>query len=127
VREFCPRPPGGLGQDDRLDAAVIAHFRRDVLRRASANPIRWPTGWASMCCTGAALQDKIVALEHQRRRLETRPCGNVRNGEHGRLAAEVKEIEAAICRNRRQANPAKKALFACLTALKGVGLVLAVR
>jgi len=36
----------------------------------------------------------------------------------------VKEIEAAM-RTIVDSDPAKKALFACLTALKGVGLVLA--
>jgi transposase len=40
------------------------------------------------------------------------------------LRAEVKEIEAAM-RTIVDSDPAKKALFACLTALKGVGLVLA--
>ena len=66
----------------------------------------------------------MVALEHQRRRLETPALRERADRRHAALRAEVKEIEREM-RAIVDSDPAKKALFVCLTALKGVGLVLA--
>src|SRR5438552_17356714 len=122
VREFA-RAAGRLAKTDRLDAAVIAHFAETFAPRiGKPDPVADRLG--EHVLYRRSLQDEIVALEHQRRRLETPALRERAERRHAALRAEVKEIEAAM-RTIVDGDPAKKALFVCLTALKGVGLVLA--
>ena len=131
VREFA-RAAGQLAKTDRLDAAVIAHFAETFVPRiGKPDPVADRLG--EHVLYRRSLQDELVALEHQRRRLETpalreradrRHAALRADRRHAALRAEVKEIEREM-RAIVEGDPAKKALFACLTALKGVGLVLA--
>jgi len=122
VREFA-RAAGRLAKTDRLDAAVIAHFAETF-----APPIGKPDAVADRLGEHVlyrrSLQAELVGLEHQLRRLETPALRQRAERRHAALRAEVKEIEAAM-RAIVDGDPAKKALFACLTSLKGVGPVLA--
>jgi transposase len=102
---------------------VIAHFAETFAPRiGKPDPVADRLSEHVLYRRG--LQDEIVALEHQRRRIETPALRERAERRHAALRAEVKEIEAAM-RAIVDRDPAKKALFACLTALKGVGLVLA--
>ena len=69
VREFA-RAAGLLAKTDRLDAAVIAHFAETF-----APPIGKPDPVADRLGEHAlyrrSLQDELVGLQHQLRRLET--------------------------------------------------------
>src|SRR3954452_24749132 len=119
VREFA-RAAGRLAKTDRLDAEVIAHFAETFAPRiGKPDPVADRLGEYRR-----SLQDELVALEHQRRRLETPALRERADRRLAALRAEVKEIEREM-RAIVDSDPAKKALFACLTALKGVGLVLA--
>ena len=131
VREFA-RAAGRLAKTDRLDAAVIAHFAETFAPRIG-KPDAVADRLGEHVRYRRSLQDELVALEHQRRRLETpalreradRRLATLRADRRlATLRAEVKEIEREM-RAIVDGDPAKKALFACLTALKGVGLVLA--
>ena len=122
VREFA-RAAGRLAKTDRLDAAVIAHFAETFAPRIG-KPDPVADRLAEHVLYRRSLQDELVALEHQRRRLETPALRERADRRHAALRAEVKEIEREM-RAIVDSEPAKKALFACLTALKGVGLVLA--
>ena len=121
VREFA-RAAGRLAKTDRLDAAVIAHFA-ETFAPALANPMRWPIGWASPCGTGAACRRRSSRSSIGGAGWKRQPCASAQR-RHAALRAEVKEIEREM-RAIVDSDPGKKALFACLTALKGVGLVLA--
>ena len=120
VREFA-RAAGRLAKTDRLDAAVIAHFAETFAPRiGKPDPVADRLG--EHVLYRRSLQDELVALEHQRRRLETPALRERADRRHAALRAEVKEIEREM-RAIVDSDPPKKALFACLTALKGVGLV----
>jgi transposase len=122
VREFA-RAAGRLAKTDRLDAAVIAHFAETFVPRiGKPDPVADRLG--EHVLYRRSLQEEIVGLEHQRRRFETPALRQRAERRLAALRAEVKEIEA-VMRAIVDSDPAKKALFACLTALKGVGLVLA--
>jgi transposase len=102
---------------------VIAHFAETFAPRiGKPDPVADRLG--EHVLYRRSLQEEIVALAHQRRRLETPALRERAERRDAALRAEVKEIEAAM-RAIVDSDPAKKALFACLTALKGVGLVLA--
>ena len=122
VREFA-RAAGRRAKTDRRDAVVIAHFAETFAPRCGK-----PDGLADRLGEHVryrrSLQDELVALEHQRRRLETPTLRERAERRLAALRAEVKEIEREM-RAIVDSDPAKKALFACLTAVKGVGLVLA--
>ncbi len=122
VREFA-RAAGRLAKTDPLDAAVIAHFAETFVPRiGKPDPVADRLG--EHVLYRRSLQDELVGLQHQLRRLEE---PGLRARAERRLAvlrAEVKEIEREM-RAIVDSDPAKKALFGCLTALKGVGLVLA--
>ena len=122
VREFA-RAAGRLAKTDRLDAEVIAHFAETFAPRIG-KPDAVADRLGEHVLYRRSLQDELVALEHQRRRLETPALRERADRRHAALRAEVKEIEREM-RAIVDSDPAKKALFACLTALKGVGLVLA--
>ena len=77
-----------------------------------------------MCSYRRSVQDELIGLQHQLRRLETPALRQRAERRVAALRAEVKEIEREM-RAIVDSDPAKKALFACLTALKGVGLILA--
>jgi transposase len=122
VREFA-RAAGRLAKTDRLDASVIAHFAETFAPRiGKPDPVADRLG--EHVRYRRSLQDELIALEHQRRRLETPALRERADRRRAALQAEVKEIEREM-RAIVDGDPAKKALFACLTALKGVGLVLA--
>jgi transposase len=121
VREFA-RAAGRLAKTDRLDAAV-AHFAETFAPRIG-KPDAVADRLGEHVLYRRSLQDELVALAHQRRRLETPALRERAERRHAALRAEVKEIEREM-RAIVDGDPAKKALFACLTALKGVGLVLA--
>jgi transposase len=123
VREFA-RAAGCLAKTDRLDAAVIAHFAETFAPTAIRNPDPVADRLGEHVLYRRSLCEQIVALENQLRRLES---ASLRDRAVARLAGlrqERKEIEQAMA-VIVAADPAKKALFACLTALKGVGPVLA--
>ncbi len=126
VREFA-RAAGRLAKTDRLDAAVIAHFAETFAPRiGKPDPVADRLG--EHVRYRRSLQDELVALEHQRHRLETPALRERADRRHAALRAEVRaEVKEIECEMRAivDSDPAKKALFACLTALKGVGLVLA--
>jgi transposase len=102
---------------------VIAHFAETFAPRIG-KPDAVADRLGEHVLYRRSLQDELVALEHQRRRLETPALRERADRRHAALRAEVKEIEREM-RAIVDSDPAKKALFACLTALKGVGLVLA--
>ena len=122
VREFA-RAAGRLAKTDRLDAGVIAHFA-ETFAPGIGKPDPLADRLGEHVRYRRSLQDELVALEHQRRRLETPALRERADRRHAALRAEVKEIEREM-RAIVDGDPAKKALFACLTALNGVGLVLA--
>ncbi len=123
VREFA-RASGRLAKTDRLDAAVIAHFAETFSPMGRRNPDPVADRLGEHVLYRRSLKEEIVALQHQLRRLEVPALRARADRRLAALRAEAKQIEremAAIV----DGDPAKKALFACLTALKGVGLVLA--
>jgi transposase len=122
VREFA-RAAGRLAKTDRLDAAVIAHFAETFAPRpGKPDPLADRLGEHVQYRRG--LQDEIVGLEHQLRRLEGPGLRARAERRLALLRAERTEIEREM-QAIVDGDPAKKALFACLTAVKGVGLVLA--
>jgi transposase len=123
VREFA-RASGRLAKTDRLDAAVIAHFAETFSPVGVRNPDPVADRLGEHVLYRRGLCDEIVALENQLRRLETTALRGRAEQRLARLKADRKEIDgemAAIV----DGDPAKKALYACLTAFKGVGPVLA--
>jgi transposase len=123
VREFA-RASGRLAKTDRLDAAVIAHFAETFSPIGIRNPDPVADRLGEHVLYRRGLKDEIVALENQLRRLEGPALRTRAERRLAGLRDEVKEIEREM-RVIVDGDPAKKALFACLTALKGVGLVLA--
>jgi transposase len=123
VRDFA-RAAGRRAKTDRIDAAVIAHFAETFSPSGLRNPDPVADRLGEHVLYRRSLQDEIVALDHQLRRLETPALRQRAEQRAAALRAEVKEIEAGM-RAILDSDPAKKALFACLTSLKGVGLVLA--
>jgi transposase len=71
-----------------------------------------------------SLSEEIVQLENQSRRLADAALVVCAQARLSRLRTELQEIEAAM-RAIVASDRAKRALFECLTALKGVGPVLA--
>lgn len=69
VREFA-RAAGRLAKTDRLDAAAIAHFAETFAPRIG-KPDAVADRLGEHVLYRRSLQDELVALEHQRRRLET--------------------------------------------------------
>ena len=123
VRDFA-RAAGRRAKTDRIDAAVIAHFAQTFTPAGAGSPDPVADRLGEHVFYRRSLQEEIVALQHQLRRLET--PGLLRRAEARltALRAEVKVIEAEM-HAIVAADPGKRALFACLTAFKGVGLVLA--
>jgi transposase len=123
VREFA-RASGRLAKTDRLDAAVIAHFAETFSPVGIRNPDPVADRLGEHVLYRRSLKEEIVALENHLRHLEGPVLRERAERRLRGLRAEVKEIEREM-RAILDSDPAKKALFACLTALKGVGLVLA--
>jgi transposase len=123
VREFA-RAAGRLAKTDRLDAAVIAHFAETFSPSAVRNPDPVADRLGEHVLYRRSLCEEIVVLENQLRRLETPVLRARAERRLASLRAERKQIEREM-RAIVEADPAKRALFACLTSLKGVGLVLA--
>ena len=122
VREFA-RAAGRLAKTDRLDAAVIAHFAETFVPRAGKpDPVADRLGQHVLY--RRSVQDEIVGLQHQLRRLEEPTLRARAERRLALLRAERQEIEREM-QTIVDGDPTKKALFACLTALKGVGLILA--
>ena len=121
VREFA-RAAGRLAKTDRLDASVIAHFAETFAPRiGKPDPVADRLG--EHVLYRRSLQDELVALDISGVGSRRRRCASARTGAVPRCAPK-KEIEREM-RAIVDSDPAKKALFACLTAPKGVGLVLA--
>jgi transposase len=123
VRAFA-RASGRLAKTDRLDAGVIAHFAETFSPVGVRNPDPVADRLGEHVLYRRGLSDEIVALENQLRRFETAALRLRAEQRLQRLRADLKEIDremAAIV----DGDPAKKALYACLTAFKGVGPVLA--
>ena len=123
VREFA-RASGRLAKTDRLDAGVIAHFAETFSPAGVRNPDPVADRLGEHVLYRRGLSDEMVALANQLRRLETATLRRRAEERLARLRADLTEIEremAAIVAG----DPAKKALYACLTAVKGVGPVLA--
>jgi transposase len=123
VREFA-RAAGRLAKTDRLDAEVIAHFAETFAPVAIRSPDPVADRLGEHLLYRRGLTQEIVALENQSRRLESTALRARADRRLASLRGEAKEIDremAAIVAG----DPAKKALFACLVALKGVGPVLA--
>lgn len=123
VREFA-RASGRLAKTDRLDAAVIAHFAETFSPVGVRNPDPVADRLGEHVLYRRGLKREIVALDNQLRRLETPALRDRAARRLASLRGEVQDIERAM-RAIVDGDPQKKALFACLTALKGVGLVLA--
>jgi transposase len=123
VREFA-RASGRLAKTDRLDAAVIAHFAQTFSPAAIRNPDPVADRLGEHVLYRRSLCDQIVALDNQLRRLESASLREIAAVRLAGLRAEVKQIEQAMAAIVTS-DPAKRALFACLVALKGVGPVLA--
>ena len=109
VREFA-RAAGRLAKTDRLDAAVIAHFAETFAPRiGKPDPVADRLG--EHVLYRRSLQDELVALEHQRRRLETPALRERADRRHAALRAELKEIEremrAIVAPQPRQRHPAR--------------------
>jgi transposase len=121
VREFA-RASGRLAKTDRLDAAVIAHFAETFSPAGIRNPDPVADRLAEHVLYRRSLSEEIVALENQLRQLAgLRPRAERRLAS---LKAELKEIDREM-QVIIAGDPRKKALYACLTAFKGVGPVLA--
>ena len=122
VREFA-RAAGRLAKTDRLDAAVTAHFAETFAPRPG-KPDPVADRLAEHVLYRRRLQDEIIGLEHQLRRLEEAGLRARLERRLALLRAERQEIEHDM-RAIVDGDPAKAALFAGLTAVKGVGPVLA--
>jgi transposase len=123
VREFA-RASGRLAKTDRLDAAVIAHFAETFSPVGLRNPDPVADRLGEHVLYRRGLQQQIVALANQLRRFETAVLRERAERRLANLRSEAKEIDREM-RAIVDSDPGKKALFACLTALKGVGPVLA--
>lgn len=122
VREFA-RASGRLAKTDRLDAAVIAHFA-ETFEPAQRRPDPIADRLSEYVLYRRSLNSEIILLENQLRRLAD---ANLRTRAQARLSGlrtELKQIDAAM-QAIVAADRTKQALFDCLTALKGVGPVLA--
>ena len=121
VREFA-RASGRLAKTDRLDAAVIAHFAETFSPAGMRNPDRVADRLGEHVLYRRRLSEEAVALDNQLRQLaELRPRAERRLAS---LRAEIKEIDREM-QAIIAGDPKKQALYACLTAVKGVGPVLA--
>lgn len=121
VREFA-RASGRLAKTDRLDAAVIAHFAETFSPAGIRNPDPVADRLGEHVLYRRRLSEEAVALDNQLRQLaELRPRAERRLAS---LRAEIKEIDREM-QAIVAGDPRKKALYACLTAVKGVGPVLA--
>jgi transposase len=121
VREFA-RASGRLAKTDKLDAAVIAHFAETFSPAGIRNPDPVADRLGEHVLYRRRLGEEIVALENQLRQLAAlRPRAERRLAS---LKAEIKEIDREM-QAIVAGDPGKKALYACLTAVKGVGPVLA--
>ncbi len=123
VREFA-RASGRRAKTDRLDAAVIAHFAETFSPVGIRNPDPVADRLGEHVLYRRGLKEEIVALQNQLRRLEEPVLRWRAERRLKGLREEVRQIEREM-RAIVDDDPAKKALFACVTALKGVGLVLA--
>lgn len=122
VREFA-RASGRLAKTDRLDAAVLAHFA-ETFAPPRRNPDPLADQLSEYVLYRRSLNDEIVLLENQLRRLADAQLCRRAGARLSSLRAELKEVDAAM-RSIVASDKAKQAFFACLTALKGVGSVLA--
>jgi transposase len=123
VRQFAGAS-GRLAKTDRLDAATIAHFAETFSPVAIRNPDPVADRLGEHVLYRRSLAEEIVVLENQLRRLESAALRARAERRLLALRGEVKEIEREM-RAIVDGDPKKKALFACLLALRGVGLVLA--
>ena len=123
VREFA-RASGRLAKTDRLDAAVIAHFAETFSPAGIRNPDRVADRIGEHVLYRRSLSEQIVALENQLRGLAEAALRRRAQRRLAGLKVEVKEIDGEL-RAIVEGDPAKQALFLCLTAFKGVGPVLA--
>jgi len=115
---------GRRAKTDRLDAAVIAHFAETFSPIGIRHPDPVADRLGEHVLYRRSVSEEIAALENQLRRLESAALRSRAERRLAGLRAEVKEIEREM-RAIVDGDPAKQALFACLTSLKGVGLVLA--
>lgn len=121
VREFA-RAAGRLAKTDRLDAAVLAHFAETFSPAGMRNPDPVADRLGEHVLYRRRLSEEAVALDNQLRQLaELRPRAERRLAS---LKAEIKEIDREM-QAIIAGDPSKQALYACLTAYKGVGPVLA--
>lgn len=123
VREFA-RASGRLAKTDRLDAAVLAHFAETFSPVAIRNPDPVADHLGEHVLYRRSLGEEAVVVSNQLRRLESPALRRRAEQRLARLRAELKEIDREMTAIVA-ADPQKQALFACLTALKGVGPVLA--
>ncbi len=107
-----------------LVAAVIAHFAETFSPVGVRNPDPVADRLGEHVLYRRALKGEIVALANQLRRLETPALRGRAERRLKSLRSEVQEIDREM-RAIVDGDPGKKALYACLTALKGVGPVLA--
>lgn len=121
VREFA-RAAGRLAKTDRLDAAVLAHFAETFSPAGMRNPDPVADRLGEHVLYRRRLSEEAVALDNQLRQLaELRPRAERRLAS---LKDEIKEIDREM-QAIIAGDPSKQALYACLTAYKGVGPVLA--
>ena len=123
VRDFA-RAAGRLAKTDRLDAAVLAHFAETFPPPAVRPPDPVADRLAEHVLYRRGLSDEIIALQNQLRRLESPALCRRAAVRLAALKGEMREIDQEMVALVR-GNPAKQALFALLTSLKGVGPVLA--
>ena len=123
VRYFA-QAVGRRAKTDPIDAAVIAHFAETFSPVGVRNPDPVADRLGEHVLYRRALKGEIVALANQLRRLETPALRGRAERRLKSLRSEVQEIDREM-RAIVDGDPGKKALYACLTALKGVGPVLA--
>jgi hypothetical protein len=100
VREFA-RAAGRLAKTDRVDAAVIAHFAETFAPRlGKPDPVADRLG--EHVLYRRSLQDEIVGLEHQLRRLEEPGLRARAERRLALLRGERREIEREMRGDRRQ-------------------------
>lgn len=123
VRDFA-RASGKLAKTDRLDAAVLAHFAETFTPPAASgrDPVADEIG--QYVTYRRALQAELVALKNQLHHLDVPALAARAHKRILALEAERDELDAAIHTLIRRDRD-KHALYTLLTAVPGVGPVLA--
>lgn len=123
VRDFA-RSSGRLAKTDRLDAAVLAHFAETFTPPAARgrDPVADEIG--QYVTYRRALQAELVALKNQLAHLDVPALAARAHKRILALASERDELDAAIQALIRRDRD-KHALYRLLTAVPGVGPVLA--